>query len=67
MGTTTQTSGQILHQTAVQLAKQKVYEAFRPFYSGSFGLGNFLVILILLGLWQRSEYEKLKRYALELK
>lgn len=51
---------------AHKLVKQKGYELFKPLVNqhtgASITLGSLLLVLVLLGLWQRTDYEYLKKF-----
>lgn len=62
----TPTKGHMQRRVAHKLVKMKDPSLFTPLYNESTGasitMGNFLMTLVLLGLWQRENFRKTKNY-----
>ena len=62
----TPTPGMMHRRVAHMLVKRHGRELFKPLVNEHTGatitLGNLLMTLVLLGLWQRADYEKMKNY-----
>lgn len=62
----TPTAGMMHRRVAHMLVKRQGYELFKILVNEHTGatitLGNFLMTLVLLELWQRNDYRKMKNY-----